>query len=217
MLLPHLIPHLDREIARLQKARDLLATESNPNENYLVTVPRPQPRLPSSMPGQGLAERIDLEAAAAAATETSASGNPAPNSTGALPPITYLKGRRRVERRSEPRLQKRKQLASIDSALSGAVPTGPIVISAEQVRKSQAAKTAQSELAAEVKKADSDFASVLSWRGRAEEKNSDDFMLQKLMQMGKSQEGDRQTDPFSSLGDRGRFGSGRSPLTPESD
>ena len=215
MLLPHLIPHIEAEIARLQKARDLLATDSNSDTNYLVTAQRLQAHLDRSTPDQARERLLKLQAVATPETET-ASG-PAYGTAVILPPVTYLKGRRRLERRSEPRLQRKKQVAVIDTALSGTVPDGPVVVSAEQVRKSQAAKTAQSERAAEVKKADGEFASVLSWRSRSEESSSLDSMLQRLMQMGKSQDGNDGADPLASFGGRGRLASLRAPLAPESD
>ena len=214
MLLPHLIPHLDAEIARLQKARDLLATESNSDDNYLGAGLLSETRAKRARPTLTLERLATLQAAA---LETDAASDAAAGAAVTLPPVTYVKGRQRAERRREPRTPKKKQVAVIDSALSGAVPTGPVVVSAEQVRQSRAAKTAHSELAAKAKKADGDFTSVLQWRSRSEDTHSVDSMLQRLMQMGKSQEAEQDADPLASFGGRGRFVSVRAPLAPESD
>jgi hypothetical protein len=59
-----------------------------------------------------------------------------------------------------------------------------VVISAEQVRKSQELKAAEALRVAEVKKAGSDLSSSIGWRNRATDARSVDALLQKLINLG---------------------------------
>ena len=76
-----------------------------------------------------------------------------------------------------------------DTALRGPVPTGPVVVSAEQVRKSQAAKAEQAVRAAEVRKAGADLVSNFGWRSRPTDMQNVDALLQRLMSIGEENSG----------------------------
>jgi len=189
MQLAYLLPHLDSEIERLQKARDLLALISSSRLSPASVFESP---ISSKMPAQPPSS-IDVHQesnAQAGEPVVSLSSPSAPslvaiNSAADLNPRPIQRRRRRSDLHSrEPKLVRRKRPVVEDTALSGSVPSGPVVISAEQVRKSQELKAAEALRVAEVKKAGSDLSSSIGWRNRATDARSVDALLQKLINLG---------------------------------
>jgi hypothetical protein len=87
---------------------------------------------------------------------------------------------------NESRAGRRKRLVLPDTALRGSVPSGPVVVSAEEVRRSQASKAAQTTRAAEVKQAGDELMSSFNWRSQNTGGRSVDLLLQRLMSIGES-------------------------------
>jgi len=191
MQLAYLLPHLDSEIERLQKARDLLALISSSRlspasvfESPISSKMPAQPRPPSST---DVHQESNAQAGepVVSLSSPSAPSLVAINSAADLNPRPIQRRRRRSDLHSrEPKLVRRKRPVVEDTALSGSVPSGPVVISAEQVRKSQELKAAEALRVAEVKKAGSDLSSSIGWRNRATDARSVDALLQKLINLG---------------------------------
>jgi len=190
MQLAYLLPHLDAEIERLQRARDLLALISSsrfspasgshgPIANKMLA----QPGLFSST---GAHQKSSEQASESVLSPSSpgASSLVAINSAADLSPRPVRRRRRSDLHSGETRLVRRKRPVVEDTALSGSVPSGPVVVSAEQVRKSQALKAAEALRMAEVKKAGSDLSSSTGWRNRATDARSVDALLQRLINLG---------------------------------
>jgi hypothetical protein len=108
-------------------------------------------------------------------------------------------------------------LLVLDTALRGPVPAGPVVVSAEEVRKSQAAKAAQATRAAEVRRAGSDFVSSFGWRSRANNGNSVDALMQRLINIGKEDADHESVSSLSSLRQGDSFEAARVPLASKLD
>ncbi len=94
----------------------------------------------------------------------------------------------------------------LDTALRGAVPAGPVVVSAEAVRKSQASKAAQAERAAEVR------ISAAGWRSATSSVRSTDSLLQRLIHLGEGASTQKELSRFSPLGPRESLEAGDGPL-----
>jgi hypothetical protein len=99
---------------------------------------------------------------------------------------TRIKTRRARMPQNESRAGRRKRLVLPDTALRGSVPSGPVVVSAEEVRRSQASKAAQTTRAAEVKQAGDELMSSFNWRSQNTGGRSVDLLLQRLMSIGES-------------------------------
>ena len=193
MQLAHLIPHLDAEINRLQRARDLLA---------LV------PKSLLDLSAISAATTMNLNRPVRASLSTSASvltatrereSTTEPDAQGparSALDISPRKERRVRSTRFHTRAERRKPVVLEDTALRGSVPTGPVVVSAEEARKSQASKTAQASRAAEVRKAGADFISALSWRSRSTDTQNTDALLQRLMHLGEDGQDQQGPSPF---------------------
>jgi hypothetical protein len=207
MQLAHLLPFLDAEIDRLQKARDLLALTPSSLEIYTDT-PDTQPTVDEPL-------SLSLAADAADAAETSVEqaakspvDTPPVIASSPTPPAAALPRRLRRSRNlartelhvDESRHVKRKRVILSDTALRGHVPSGPVVVSAEEVRKSQAMKTAQTSRAAEIRKAGEEPASsLIQWRTPASDARTVDSLLQRLMRIGTDTE-PQASEQFASLG-----------------
>jgi hypothetical protein len=184
-----IVPFLDVEIERLQAARDLLATFSIafniPAEIAAAPVPvrdyKSQAKLPGIVHAIVDAARVDATKVDAARKEESPSVLPqlAPAIAAADVPVQRL----RPHQPRQARRATRKALAAQESALRGVVPAGPVVVSPDVLRKEQAWK-AQPAPAEQIK--------VPVWSGPSSdsrrEARSLDAMLQRLMDMGSSDE-----------------------------
>ncbi len=235
MQLAYLIPHIDAEIARLQKARDLLAlipvaknvvsddkkiSDDTQAERKRMFASRLEWASPEAMPGGEPApgvvpvgEPVPLMIEAAAAREEPQA--PGPGRSAGIP--GRMKTPRAHNHGEELRPGRRKRLLVLDTALRGPVPAGPVVVSAEEVRKSQAAKAAQATRAAEVKRAGSDFVSSFGWRSRAGNVNSVDALMQRLINIGKEEADHESVSPLSSLQQGDSFEAARVPLASKLD
>ena len=171
MLLAELIPFLDLEIDRLQRARDLLAyVPPLANVSAIArkkaapkTKPKagPEPKSSGSDVEQGIAAVALVEAAVA-------------------PPVVAETAQVVVVKPYDPsrrqRPVRRKQVVVEDTALRGSVPAGPVVVSANEARRSQALKAAE---AAKTPTEPQPF----EWRVSATETSSMEAALQRLMDM----------------------------------
>jgi hypothetical protein len=191
MQLTYLLPHLDAEIKRLQKARDLLALISESHvspwdetETNMPTLSRTFAQQSSSsftgLHQEGVEQATKPDSALIGPTSQAA----ADVKSAEIIPRRVQRKRRVSNLHSESKVARRKRVILEDTALSGSVPSGPVVVSAEQVRKSQALKAAEAVRMAEVKKAGSDPASSLGWRSRATDVRSVDALLQRLINRG---------------------------------
>jgi hypothetical protein len=189
MQLAYLLPHLDSEIERLQKARDLLALISSsrlsPANVFESPISSKMPAQPPSSIDVHQESNAQVGEPVVSLSSPSAPSLVAINSAADLNPRPIQRRRRRSDLHSrEPKLVRRKRPVVEDTALTGSVPSGPVVISAEQVRKSQELKAAEALRVAEVKKAGSDLSSSIGWRNRATDARSVDALLQKLINLG---------------------------------
>lgn len=180
MQLAHLIPHLDAEISRLQRARDLLASIPISAHTYETSKDHQAALEQSSVSRLLFNPPLENKALVPGAAEIVA--------PAAVQVLSLGKSRQsQRERRSEPREGEhragRRRLV-IDTALRGSVPSGPIVVSAEEVRRSQESKTAQATRAAELKRAGAELVSHFGWRSRANDVRSVDALLQRLINIG---------------------------------
>ena len=176
MQLEHLIPHLDAEIDRLQKARDLLALFLLFQQSGTTSdADRSMEEHSSEAPI--FDKQFDKQIEPAIAAPAS---EPAPSQ----PEVIRLKMRRSRIAREQPRSRRIREAGAVDTALRGLVPAGPIVVSAAEVLKSQAAKTAQATRAAEVKRAGNEPGSSAAWRDRSSDMRHVDAMLQRLINIG---------------------------------
>ncbi len=190
MPLAHLIPHLDAEISRLERARALLASLSiSTNANQAAKVKQAAGDKLSASRLIDLAPiRPPLENTTAA-TMASRANVSEPAVRRARAPRLFARQILEPDRRSEPRKQasridRRRRTFTIDTALRGAVPSGPIVVSAEEVRRSQESKTAQASRSADLKRAGEAPASHVGWSSPGKDSRSLDALLQRLMKIG---------------------------------
>jgi hypothetical protein len=172
MQLAYLIPHLDAEIDRLQRARDLLAFVPA-SIDFNETAAHMQPPLPSSLIAPSISA-VENDSAA-----TAQNGSAAPSTVE----VVRIKRRRSYTRSHESRTIRRKPVV-VDTALRGPVPAGPVVVSAAEARKSQVSKSAQATLADEVKKAGVEPLPTFAWHSRTSDARNMDALLQKLMNIG---------------------------------
>jgi hypothetical protein len=113
------IAHLESEISLLERARDVLAS---PLAHFMKAIPRKaKPRL---------LEKVRVQPAEVAAPVAAV---PAPVAVAAEPQVHRVPPRRRMERRVSAADKQAKSAA----ALSGAVPAGPVAVSAVEARKVQ--------------------------------------------------------------------------------
>ncbi len=157
MLLAHLLPFLDAEIDRLQRARDLLAYVPAPSESIAATPLHTAEAAPSPA-----SPEIEQPAAAQLA-----------------PRVLILK----PHRRGAERASRRKTAPVADTALRGAVPAGPIVVSAQAVRQAQENKVSHSG------KAIAEAVPAFDWRPRANQApDVEAQLLRRLLDIGNSKD-----------------------------
>lgn len=185
MQLAHLVVHLNAEIERLQKARDLLALSSSSTKIFhdfdTVLAVRPRSLQPELEKG---AKKKENKPRAINFVSSGPGADLSKVSTATV--RTRIKTQHVVMPEDESRVGRRKRLVSPDTALRGSVPSGPVVVSAEEVRKSQASKTAQTTRAAEVRQAGAQLPPSFHWRSRTTDGRSVDLLLQRLMSIGES-------------------------------
>jgi hypothetical protein len=182
MQLAHLLPHLDAEIERLQKARDLLALSSS-SIRILDAFDTVRAARQKSLQAQLAFDKAAKKRADKPAAVKSV--NPIVSAPDAdMPKISMLAVR--IKTANESRASRRRRLILPDTALRGAVPSGPVVVSAEEVRKSQASKTAQTTRAAEVRQAGAELVSSFNWRSQTTDGRGVDLLLQRLMSIGEN-------------------------------
>jgi hypothetical protein len=202
MQLEHLIPHLDAEIDRLQRARDLLAFVPSKKE------------LAESFGGITL-RRVSAyapERDAAPAKQELQTTEPAAAAAPVRPEVQiHVVRKRRAYTRKEHSSRKRHAVVE-DTALRGPVPTGPVVVSAEEVRKAQASKIEQAGKAAESKRTGGDLVSSFSWRSRSSDGRSVDSMLQRLINLGEENTQPGALGDLPAIAHRDVFKPGHQPL-----
>jgi hypothetical protein len=149
-----IIAQIDAEIARLERARDLLAGAPTIRNTALrlpttkktaarKTAPRPpsarktaaakkrtQPKTQLTIPF--LSETPSPEIAAASTAPA-----PEKETTQPIPQVKVLPPKRRFERRPSQRRAASEKTGKHGAALAGAVPSGPVVVSADEARKAQ--------------------------------------------------------------------------------
>jgi hypothetical protein len=205
MQLAYFLPILDAEIERLQKARDLLALVPSPLETYtdIDTTQTIGDKPLSLSPVQALIEQPSKPPAEKQPVMISS-----PIHAAALPKrVRRSRALARTELRAEEsRPVRRKRLILPDTALRGHVPSGPVVVSAEEARRLQASKTAQTSRAAEIRKAGEEPAasSLFHWRSSSSDARTVDSLLQRLMSIGTETE-EQATGQLASLGHSENF------------
>ena len=137
-----IIAQLDAELYRLERARDYLAAALKGSKTRFLDKLDKLDRIDIKLPQRPRKQRSKPVEAA----------NPAPQSAPTVaapviaitvdPQVRRMPPRRRVERRS---LQPDKAVKST-AALSGAVPAGPVVVSANEARKHERPATAPAAL-----------------------------------------------------------------------
>jgi hypothetical protein len=129
-----IIAQLDDEISRLERARDFLASAlaSAPNElKKTASAIASARKVKTAVPAQKRKRRAKEAAPVAAEVQSPVVVAPPPAQPKEEPQIKRVPPRRRMERRH---LEKPGRSVA---ALSGSVPTGPVVVSANEARKLQ--------------------------------------------------------------------------------
>src|ERR1700761_860145 len=132
-----IIAQLDDEITRLERARDFLAAALASAPNHMrktasAIASARKVKAPIPVPSPKRKQRVKAAAPAAAeAPNQAVEVAPPPPSKKEEPQVKVVPPRRRMERRH---LEKPGKSAA---ALSGSVPTGPVVVSANEARKMQ--------------------------------------------------------------------------------
>jgi hypothetical protein len=129
-----IIAQLDDEITRLERARDFLAAAlaSTPNEfKKTATAIASARKVKTAVPAQKRKLPVKAAAPAVAELQSEVVAAPPPAQPKEEPQIKRVPPRRRMERRH---LEKPGKSVA---ALSGSVPAGPVVVSANEARKMQ--------------------------------------------------------------------------------
>jgi hypothetical protein len=129
-----IIAQIEAEIALLQSARDILAGT---------------PAHPKTAPGKKLEKRAPqkrkqparavLPVAVSVETQELLFAPPAPQPEP--PQVQRVPPRRRIERRPLQRVAAAESVSTLPAALTGAVPAGPVAVSANEARKAQERST----------------------------------------------------------------------------
>jgi len=129
-----IIAQLDDEITRLERARDFLAAAlaSAPNElKKTASAIASARKVKTAVPAPKRKQPVKTAAPVAAELPSQVVATPAPPQPKEEPQVRRVPPRRRMERRH---LEKPGRSVA---ALSGSVPTGPVVVSATEARKMQ--------------------------------------------------------------------------------
>jgi|ERR1700722_4808629 hypothetical protein len=134
-----IIAHIDVELTRLERARDFLAAAlADPRAvSAIASISRVKVKVPAPAPAKPKAKRAitskPRKVAAVAVAPPVEVATPPPPPVKEEPQIQRVPPRRRMERRHVQNDKAPKSTA----ALSGMVPTGPVVVSATEARKVQ--------------------------------------------------------------------------------
>jgi hypothetical protein len=126
-----IIAQLDEEIGRLQRARDFLAGTPANSKTASGTPAR------KSVPAKTRQKKQQARKAAVPALNGLEKQETAAPVVPQLPEVQRVPPKRRIERRVPKRAARAEKAEKPAVALSGAVPTGPVVVSADEARKAQ--------------------------------------------------------------------------------
>jgi hypothetical protein len=124
-----ILAQITAEIALLQRAREILA--GVPAVSKKVTRAKAKKRI---SPGKKKPATIVAAVSASVSPVTVA---PPPPQPAEQPPVRRVPPKRRMERRQNHRPAGSEKLGKLPAALSGFVPFGPVVVSADEARKVQ--------------------------------------------------------------------------------